>query len=75
MQLRGNRGLMVAGTKNIESYYPNSIATYVNGQLWQKLLDRFVYECSTSAYVLLVNAVDKVSKKYSKVKFHKSLFS
>ena len=40
VQLRGNRGLMVAGTKNIESYYPNSIATYVNGQLWQKLLDR-----------------------------------
>ena len=41
-QLRGNRGLLVAGTKNVENYYPNSIATYVNGQLWQKLLGRFV---------------------------------
>ena len=42
VQLRGNRGLLVAGTKNVENYYPNSMATYVNGQLWQKLLGRFV---------------------------------
>ncbi|XP_065897051.1 telomerase reverse transcriptase-like isoform X2 [Dysidea avara] len=39
-QLRHNKGLLVAGTKNIESYYPNTISTYVNGQLWQKLLTR-----------------------------------
>ena len=43
----------MAGTKNIESYYPNSIATYMNGQLWQKLLDRFVYKCSTRAYTCI----------------------
>ena len=42
----------MAGTKNIESYYPNTISTYVNGQLWQKLLTRFVnqklYDCKCS---------------------------
>ena len=42
VQLCGNRGLPVAGMKDVENYYPNSMATYVNGQLWQKLLGRFV---------------------------------